>query len=89
MQEAIQHIGEVTGATKDTRTSISVAPLSPEASSASMDFGPEVKCMDDILRFLQLLCENHNSALQVCGEAKILHSMCLYILLELLEKTRV
>ena len=30
-----------------------------------MDFGPEVKCMNDILRFLQLLCENHNSALQV------------------------
>ena len=54
---------------KDTRASIGLAPLSPEASSASMEFGPEVKCMNDILRFLQLLCENHNSALQVRGFA--------------------
>jgi len=68
MHEAIQHIGEVTGTIKDTRSSITLAPLSPEAHNASMDFGPEVKCMNDILRFLQLLCENHNSALQVCME---------------------
>jgi len=71
VQEAIQHIGEVTGAVKDTRASIALAPLSPEASSASMEFGPEVKCMNDILRFLQLLCENHNSSLQVCGSSQI------------------
>ena len=42
-------------------------PASPEGgTTGSMEFGPEVKSMNDILRFLQLLCENHNSALQVC-----------------------
>ena len=28
-------------------------------------FGAEVSCMQPILRFLQLLCENHNMELQV------------------------
>jgi len=74
---------------KDTRASIALAPLSPEASSASMEFGPEVKCMNDILRFLQLLCENHNSALQVRDFAEIQHSEHFCILLELLKKTGV
>ena len=27
---------------------------------------PEIECMQPILRFLQLLCENHNRDLQVC-----------------------
>jgi hypothetical protein len=31
---------------------------------------PEIECMQPILRFLQLLCENHNRDLQVCNFAR-------------------
>ena len=39
----------------------------PSAKGAPMGrlFGSEVSCVEPILRFLQLLCENHNADLQV------------------------
>ena len=37
----------------------------PEQREVEMEMGPAVSIMKPILRFLQLLCENHNHNLQV------------------------
>lgn len=38
-----------------------------EKSSEEMTMSPAIVIMQPILRFLQLLCENHNRELQVCS----------------------
>lgn len=48
----------------------SIAPIMPvqpvaEQREVEMEMGPAVTIMKPILRFLQLLCENHNHDLQV------------------------
>lgn len=42
------------------------AQLAAEQKEVEMEMGPAVTIMKPILRFLQLLCENHNQDLQVC-----------------------
>lgn len=40
-------------------------PPQPEQQEVDTEMGPSVTIMKPILRFLQLLCENHNQDLQV------------------------
>jgi len=48
-------------------TGVSALPAQPvvEQREVEMEMGPAVTIMKPILRFLQLLCENHNLDLQV------------------------
>lgn len=49
----------------------SALPVPPavEQREVEMEMGPAVTIMKPILRFLQLLCENHNHDLQVSSLA--------------------
>lgn len=46
-------------------TSALPAQPAPEQREVETEMGPAVTIMKPILRFLQLLCENHNQDLQV------------------------
>ena len=58
---AVRRGREVEGSDRSS----SFGEVSMKGTPAGRLKSPEVACMQPILRFLQLLCENHNSDLQV------------------------
>ncbi|KAL4645836.1 inositol 1,4,5-trisphosphate receptor type 3 isoform X6 [Arapaima gigas] len=60
------NVGEMSNKAKDNREldAGSNSAISPDQREVDMEMGPAVSIMKPILRFLQLLCENHNQDLQ-------------------------
>lgn len=76
MQEQLSLVAAATSTSNRSRSRIQA----PERATISVVAGegvmktPELKCMTPLLRFLQLLCENHNTNLQVSTQLAI--SVC-------------
>ena len=70
--KAYQAVRRGREAESNEKTNVYTGDNTFKASSAGRLIATEIACMQPILRFLQLLCENHNADLQVTQLPSIL-----------------